>query len=113
MERYPRWATGLIEALAYKIRCFSALVQVLGTRSIHERLCQILLALCTQYGKPINGKGILIDSHFSHDDLAHMVGSSRQWVTITLGKLQRRGALRLGRRSIIVVDPELLIGMGE
>lgn len=109
MEQYPGWAIGLIEALAYKIRCFSALVQVLGTRSIHDRLCQILLALCSQYGKPYQGTSILIDSRFSHDDLSHMVGATRQWVTITLGKLQKRGAIKLGRKSLIILDPGLLL----
>lgn len=108
MQRYPSWAIGLIGALAYKIRCFSTLVQVLGTRTIKERLCQILLALCSHYGTP-HRDGVLIDSRFSHEDLAHMVGATRQWVTISLGKLQSRGIVKLGRKSLIITDPELLM----
>lgn len=113
MEKHPRWAIGVIEALAYKVRCFSALVKVLGTRSIRDRICQILLALCDQYGVPEDGGGIRIDADFTHEDMAHMVGSSRQWVTTTLDRFQAQGLVRLRRQSVIVLRPELLMGSDE
>ena len=41
----PALGIGLIEGLAFKGKCYSALVQMLGTRSITERLAQLLLHL--------------------------------------------------------------------
>ena len=41
--RIPALGIGLIEGLAFKGKCYSALVQMLGTRSVTERLAHLLL----------------------------------------------------------------------
>ena len=41
----PNLAIGLIEGLAFKGKCYSALAQMLGTRSITQRLAHLLLHL--------------------------------------------------------------------
>jgi len=107
MLRYPGLAVGLVDGLVYKGRCFSSLIQILGTRSVAERLSQILLALCAHYGRPEEG-GTTIDARFTHEDLAHMVGASRQWVTTTLDRLQKEHIVRIRKRQIVVLRPDLL-----
>src|SRR5580704_5148586 len=79
----PNLAIGLIEGLAFKGKCYSALAQMLGTRSITERLAHLLLHLVELYGVQ-ESDGILIGAAFTHADLAHMVGATRHWVTISL-----------------------------
>ena len=83
----PNLAIGLIEGLTFKGKCYSALAQMLGTRSITERLAHLLLHLVDLYGVK-DADGILIGAAFTHADLAHMVGATRQWVTISLKRLQ-------------------------
>ena len=63
---------------------------MLGTRSITERLAHLLLHLIDIYGVK-EPQGILIGAAFTHADLAHMVGATRQWVTISLKRLQEQG----------------------
>ena len=46
----PNLAIGLIEGLAFKGKCYSALAQMLGTRSITQRLAHLLLHLMELYG---------------------------------------------------------------
>src|SRR5262245_9431308 len=82
----PNLAIGLIEGLTFKGKCYSALAQMLGTRSITERLAHLLLHLADLYGVK-ESDGILIGAAFTHADLAHMVGATRQWVTISLKRL--------------------------
>ena len=107
MAQIPDLALGMVEALVYKGRCFSSLVQLLGTRSVSGRLSQVLLALCDNYGIP-EGNGIVIDVHLTHEDLAHMVGASRQWVTTTLDRLQKKGIIRIRKRQLVILRPDLL-----
>lgn len=107
MAQIPDLALGMVEALVYKGRCFSSLVQLLGTHSVSGRLSQVLLALCDNYGIP-EGKGVVIDVHLTHEDLAHMVGASRQWVTTTLDRLQRKGIVRIRKRQLVILRPDLL-----
>jgi CRP/FNR family cyclic AMP-dependent transcriptional regulator len=106
----PKLAIGLIEGLAFKGKCYSALAQMLGTRSITERLAHLLLHLTQLYGVKEPG-GILIDSAFTHADLAHMVGATRQWVTISLRRMQDRGIVTSRKSRIIVRKPDLLQDM--
>jgi len=103
----PNLAIGLIEGLTFKGKCYSALAQMLGTRSITERLAHLLLHLLELYGVK-DADGTLIGAAFTHADLAHMVGATRQWVTISLKRMQERDILISRKSQIIVRRPDLL-----
>ena len=53
-------------------------------------------------------QGILIGAAFTHADLAHMVGATRQWVTISLKRLQERGVVICRKSRIVVRRPDVL-----
>lgn len=103
----PALALGIIEGLSFKGKCYSALAQILGTRSVTERLAHLLLQLAEIYGRPTSN-GVFIDAAFTHVDLAHIVGATRQWVTMMLKRLQSRGAITCSRGQIYVVDAAML-----
>jgi CRP/FNR family transcriptional regulator, cyclic AMP receptor protein len=103
----PALAIGIIEGLSFKGQCYSALAQMLGTRSITERLAHLLLHLADTYGVK-DDQGILIGAAFTHADLAHMVGATRQWVTISLKRLQEQGVILVRESQIIVRQPGAL-----
>ena len=106
--RIPALGIGLIEGLAFKGKCYSALVQMLGTRSVTERLAHLLLHLVDAYGirEP---DGILVGAAFTHADLAHVVGATRQWVTISLRRLQEQGIVVCRKSQILVRRPDALL----
>ena len=104
----PELAVALVEALSFKVQWLSGLVQVLGTESVSTRLAHLLDTLCELYGVQSN-QGIVIDAPFTHEDLAAMVGASRQWVTMALARFQERGVLKLGKRRIEVLQRDRLV----
>jgi CRP/FNR family cyclic AMP-dependent transcriptional regulator len=111
----PTLAIGLIEGLTFKGKCYSGLAQMLGTRSVTQRLAHLLLHLVETYGIK-DGEGILIGAAFTHADLAHMVGATRQWVTISLKRLDEQGVLVCRKSRIVVRRPDVLQemqGQGE
>ncbi len=110
IREIPALAIGIIEGLSFKGKCYSALAQILGTRSVTERLAHLLLRLGDVYGRPTRN-GILIDAAFTHVDLAHIVGATRQWVTMMLKRLQSCGAVTCNRGEIYIVDRDLLLTM--
>jgi CRP-like cAMP-binding protein len=65
------------------------MAQMLGTRSVIERLAQYLLNLSELYGSR-EGDTIVINHKITHDQIAAMVGSTRQWVTMMLKRFQAR-----------------------
>lgn len=107
VETIPALAIGLVDGLVAKGRCYSMLVQMLGTRSVVERLAQLLCILAETSGKPAMD-GVCIDRTLTHEDLARMVGATRQWVTATLDKFQKRGVIVVRDRRIVVTDGRFL-----
>ena len=95
----PDLALGLIDGLVAKGKCYSALIQMLGTRSVSERLEQLLIIMADRYGRR-DGSSIVIDRAITYEQIASMVGATRQWVTQSLDRLQKEGILTISRKEI-------------
>ena len=108
IESQPSFAVCLIEGLVAKGKCYSALAQMLGTRSVVERLAQLLVILAENHGRR-DGNRLVIERKFTHDQIATIVGSTRQWVTITLDKFQKTGIISVARQTIVVERYDLLM----
>lgn len=74
-------------------------------RSNRERLVHLLLELAEKYGRPAAG-GIHLDIRLSHQELASMIGSTRETVTVVLGELQAEGSVTVQRRQVILRQPD-------
>ena len=72
-------------------------------RSNRERLVHLLVDLAGQYGKATK-EGLLIDVKLSHQELASIIGATRETVTATLGEMQQNGLLTIGRQRIAILD---------
>jgi CRP/FNR family transcriptional regulator, cyclic AMP receptor protein len=110
--KIPALAIGIIEGLSFKGRCYSSLAQMLGTRSPTERLAHLVLHLVDLYGVE-ERRGVLIAATFTHADLAHMIGVTRQWVTKTLQTLAEQGVLEADGPNILVKDAGSLASMRD
>src|ERR1700722_6107060 len=99
----PSIAVALLDALAFKARCYTAMAQMLGTRSVTERLHRLLIFLSHIYGVKRDGE-IVIGIPFTHGDLANLIGSTRQWVTVQLARLQEDGVIKYDRSMISILD---------
>ena len=117
----PNFAIGLIDGLAFKGKCYSALLQMLATRSILERLAHLLFNLAEEQGSR-TPDGILIECAPTHAELAAMVGATRQWVSITMERFRASGLIDGNRRRIVflrlaalraLAGGEGIIGDGE
>ncbi len=94
LAQMPNFALALIDGLVAKGRCYSSMAQILGTRSVIERLAQYLLNLSELYGSP-EENAIIINRKITHDQIAAMVGSTSQWVTMMLKRFQAKGIVSI------------------
>jgi CRP-like cAMP-binding protein len=108
IEQLPRFALCLIDGLVAKGKCYSALAQMLGTRSVVGRLAQLLVIMGEVYGKN-EGNRLVVQRRITYDQLATIVGATRQWVTMTLDRFERLGIISLDRKSIAIERPDLLL----
>lgn len=72
----------------------------LGTRG---RLVQLLIDLGQKYGRA-NSRGLLIDLKLTEQELAEMLGCSREWVSKQISVLQRRGLILHCRGETVIRD---------
>jgi CRP-like cAMP-binding protein len=70
-------------------------------QDVTARLAAFLLAARRRWAVP-HEQGELISATFTHVDLAQMIGSTRETVTLLLGKLKREGVLAIDRRRIVI-----------
>lgn len=99
----PALAERVFDTLSFKMRWFSLLVQTLGTEGVTGRLARLLCMLADLYGVKMPN-GTLIRYHFGQEDLANMIGVTRQWVSSALSKLQREGVIDHRQRNLLIVD---------
>lgn len=97
----PDVAVGVIQGLVSKGKCYSALIQMLGTRSVSERLQQFLLILADTNGRH-EGTSVIIERTITYEQIASIVGATRQWVTQSLEKLKSEGVVEISRTEITI-----------
>ncbi|GEM_PF-216498 len=107
LAEMPSFALALIDGLVAKGKCYSSMAQMLGTRSVIERLAQHLLNLAELHGVR-DGETVLINRRITHDQIAAMVGSTRQWVTMMLKRFQTKRIIAIEGSSIRIRRVDLL-----
>jgi CRP-like cAMP-binding protein len=72
-------------------------------RGVEARLAGFLLDADDRWGTE-HAAGTVISAPFTHADIALLIGSTRETVTLQLGKLKRTGLIELDRRRIVIRD---------
>jgi CRP-like cAMP-binding protein len=70
-------------------------------------VAKALLDLSTRFGRPTDD-GILVAHELTQEELAQLVGASRETVNKALADFATRGWLRLEARSVVLLDVERL-----
>ena len=99
----PGVSLGITKLYGLRRRRVERRLKYLLFHSNRERLVHLLLELAEQYGRQ-SAVGVELGIKLSHQDLASIIGSTRETVTVVLGELQAEGRLELGRRKIVLTD---------
>jgi len=78
---------------------------------VPARLAHLLARLSQTHGRNTK-EGILIRVKLTHQELANLVGSTRETTTLILNEFRRRGLLEFSGRKIVVADAEALQQLG-
>ena len=79
-------------------------VGVLAHRGAEERIGRLLLQLAAHPGQQHTEGTNEVPLHIGHEELAKMAAMNRSHVTVTMGKLRKRGLVRYERNRPLVVD---------
>ncbi len=103
LEQNPDVSLGVTRLFGLRRQRIERRLKYLLFRSNRDRLVHLLLELSEQYGEKTD-QGVQLKIKLSHQDLASIIGSTRETVTVLLGELQAEGSLLLGRRKIVLKD---------
>jgi CRP/FNR family cyclic AMP-dependent transcriptional regulator len=107
LEKNPAAAIGLSVVLASRVRQLSDRAEDRQTMPLPGRIAKRLLALSEQYGKhPIVGGPVEV--RMPQQDLADLVGTTRESVNKQLRAWEEAGIVELGRGKVILKRPEAL-----
>ena len=97
-----------------RLRLMFDTIEDLNTRPLQARLAKQLLLLARSYGIA-NGDGdeIRIGLQLAQEDLAQLLGASRQRVNQELKGFEREGAVRIEPTRLVVLSKEKLLAIAE
>lgn len=107
LESHPRAAIGLAGVLAARVRRLSERAQDRQTMPLPGRIAKRLLALSEQHGKRLIVGGP-IEIRLPQQDLADLVGTTRESVNKQLRAWEQEGIVGLGRGRVTLKRPEAL-----
>ena len=109
MKRNPKVALIVIRVMSARLRRLGEALKALHFQDLRCRLAQLLLNLGNICGMEENGK-IIIEKKFTHQDLASMIGATRQRVTEALNNLAKEGVIHCNGKKIFF-DSKVLSGI--
>ena len=101
----------MLRLQARRIRQLFGLVEDLNTLPLRSRLAKQLLHLARSYGVPSlhHGSETRIGLHLAQEELAQLLGASRQRVNQELKAMEREEILRIEPGGLVVRDREALL----
>lgn len=107
LERYPAVAKHLLEALARRLRRTNEALADLVFADVPGRVAKALLDLSTRFGEPAED-GLRVAHDLTQEELAQLVGASRETVNKALADFASRGWVRREGRAIVLLDRDRL-----
>ncbi|MEZ5118039.1 MAG: Crp/Fnr family transcriptional regulator [Candidatus Nanopelagicales bacterium] len=103
----PEVAEALLAALARRLRRTNDAMADLVFSDVPGRVAKALLDLGDKFGA-VTPEGLLVTHDMTQEELAQLVGASRETVNKALADFVQRGWIKLESRSVLLVDLERL-----
>jgi CRP-like cAMP-binding protein len=107
LERTPATAEELLRLIAARLHRTSAALEDAMAADLPTRVVGRLRELADDHGVP-GPHGVRLRIPLTQDELARMVGASRESVNRTVGALAARGVVRSGGGRFVITDPDAL-----
>lgn len=103
----PQVAVTLLRALARRLRRANDVMADLVFTDVPGRVAKALLDLAERFGKE-KDDGLHVHHDLTQEELAQLVGASRETVNKALADFAGRGWLRIEARAVVVLDVDRL-----
>lgn len=95
----------LAKTLCARRREIESRLEDLIFKDVSAKLAELLLGLCDDYGVD-DARGTLVAVKITHQEMANLIGSTRETVSLTLSQFKRRKLISSAGRKVIITDKE-------
>jgi CRP-like cAMP-binding protein len=110
LAQYVELYDALLRLNCRRLRLLFDTVEDLNTRPLASRLAKQILLLARSYGV-VQGEEIRIGLQLAQEDLAQLLGASRQRVNQELKSFEREGAVRVEPTRLMVLSKDKLMAI--
>jgi CRP/FNR family transcriptional regulator, cyclic AMP receptor protein len=107
IQSTPEVSMQLLRALAQRLSKTNESLADLVFSDVPGRVAKALLDLADRFGRPA-ADGLLVAHDLTQEELAQLVGASRETVNKALAEFVQRGWIRLENRAVVVLDLQRL-----
>jgi CRP/FNR family cyclic AMP-dependent transcriptional regulator len=107
LRNRPEVSLHMLRALARRVRREYDVTADLVFTDVPGRVAKALLDLAERFGQQ-TGEGLHVHHDLTQEELAQLVGASRETVNKALADFATRGWLQISARSVLILDAERL-----
>lgn len=107
IDEHPEISQQLLRVLARRLRRTNASLADLIFTDVPGRVAKTLLQLANRFGTQ-EGGALRVNHDLTQEEIAQLVGASRETVNKALATFAHRGWIRLEGKSVLIVDTEHL-----
>ncbi|AGS33788.1 transcriptional regulator, Crp family protein [Corynebacterium maris DSM 45190] len=107
VDDYPSISQQLLRVLARRLRRTNSNLADLIFTDVPGRVAKTLLQLANRFGTQ-EGGALRVNHDLTQEEIAQLVGASRETVNKALATFAHRGWIRLEGKSVLIVDTEHL-----
>mgnify|MGYP002711934824 CR=1 FL=1 len=107
IDSHPEISQQLLRVLARRLRRTNASLADLIFTDVPGRVAKTLLQLANRFGSH-EGGALRVNHDLTQEEIAQLVGASRETVNKALATFAHRGWIRLEGKSVLIVDTEHL-----
>lgn len=107
LASHPQTAFLSMQVLSSRLRVLGEMFVNLVADDVNTRIAKLILRLSARYGTRV-GREIFLNIPLTHQEIADMIGTSRQTATSALSALKKQGVLSIDNHRIHIESEELL-----
>lgn len=105
VSEFPRVSLPLLQLLSFRLHEITEVLSDVTSVDVSSRVMKLLHRLADRYGRRVEN-GVFLELPVTHQEMADMIGASRQTVTTVLGDLRRRGLIQMEHRTLFIPEDE-------
>jgi CRP/FNR family transcriptional regulator len=103
--KHPSIGVKLLREMSGRLRRAQENVRDLALKDSSARVAGLLIFLAEKYGEKKKER-VILDISLTQQELANMIGSSRETVSRVLGQFESEDLIKSSRKKIIILKPE-------